>query len=877
MSQSRFLRTSLLIAVFAGLFMAAAGLKHNIFRQDYVSAQEQTVPSALYLSTPDRGEGWRVTINLTNLESRAVNVEIMAYDHAGRSLGEVSALTTLEESKTTAMDWQSLPPGAASLAVKASGQIAANAVFTSGDGAKSEVIPALSHADRQLDFPLSLLLDGDSLTERTVTLLNPGPEAAAATLIALGRDGAELERQALPLLAPMESRELNLAQMFGESARGFSRMRSVAAVRIVSDYGLTGWQMATRARGDLAGLPALIARSLAWNFYLPEVERGKALQTGLKLYNPGESAANVSVEAFDANQNSLGTIEAFSLAPGAIHSLDAANAASLRATSDQPISGYQTFAVADGQGLAAAQGIAAEDRINVGYALTGSSDGRTLAAYPMLRLASGIMTAGFAETREGDWTMAVGQVDKEIGGSPDSTGVSATAAAAAATFSGSGKVADSGGGFGIAGVTIAFFIAPGSPKKSIPAAVVTDANGNWSQTGFQSGAVYRVTPQKKLLAFTPAYQDFSDNNSALNFTAVSSVVKFSASGKVANAAGLPLKGVALTFTRVSGAGAIPAPVVTDANGFWVASGFGAATIYRVTPKVSGYLYTPAYRDFSTPSGTLNFTGSTTFSGSGKVADSGGGFGIAGVTIAFSIAPGSPKKSIPASVVTDANGNWSQTGFQADAVYRVTPQKAGLAFTPAYQDFSADNSAPNFTAVSSVVKFSASGKVTNAAGLPLKGVALTFTRVSGTGAIPAPVVTDANGNWVASGFGAATIYRVTPNLSGYLFNPAYRDFSTATATLNFTGYTTFSGSGKVTNSLNGLGSAGVTMVFSIAPGSPKKSIPASVVTDANGNWSQTGFQAGAVYRVTPQKAGITFTPAYRDFSDNNLSLNFTSSK
>jgi hypothetical protein len=82
-------------------------------------------------------------------------------------------------------------------------------------------------------------------------------------------------------------------------------------------------------------------------------------------------------------------------------------------------------------------------------------------------------------------------------------------------------------------------------------------------------------------------------------------------------------------------------------------------------------------------------------------------------------------------------------------------------------------------------FSASGLVTSS-GLGLSGVNMTFSRVSGTGAVPADVVTDGGGNWSQTGFQAGTTYQVTPALSGYSFSPSSLSFSTNAVGLNFTG-------------------------------------------------------------------------------------------
>jgi hypothetical protein len=82
--------------------------------------------------------------------------------------------------------------------------------------------------------------------------------------------------------------------------------------------------------------------------------------------------------------------------------------------------------------------------------------------------------------------------------------------------------------------------------------------------------------------------------------------------------------------------------------------------------------------------------------------------------------------------------------------------------------------------------------------------------------------------------------------------------------------TFSASGMATNA--GSGISGVTMTFSRISGTG--SIPASVATDTNGIWNQTGFQVGTTYRVTPSKSGYTFSPVYINFSGESTGLNFT---
>ena len=77
-----------------------------------------------------------------------------------------------------------------------------------------------------------------------------------------------------------------------------------------------------------------------------------------------------------------------------------------------------------------------------------------------------------------------------------------------------------------------------------------------------------------------------------------------------------------------------------------------------------------------------------------------------------------------------------------------------------------------------------GRVLNSSGTGLAAVTLTFTRVTGSGALPASVRTNSNGNWNQTGFEAGTTYRATPSKTGYFFEPASRTFTSTSANLNF---------------------------------------------------------------------------------------------
>lgn len=93
----------------------------------------------------------------------------------------------------------------------------------------------------------------------------------------------------------------------------------------------------------------------------------------------------------------------------------------------------------------------------------------------------------------------------------------------------------------------------------------------------------------------------------------------------------------------------------------------------------------------------------------------------------------------------------------------------------------------FSITSPPPPFGASGKVTTSdliTGIP--GVTMTFSRVSGTGTVPAAVTTLTDGNWTQTGFQSGTTYKVTPSLSGYSFSPPSSNFSAEISGLNFVG-------------------------------------------------------------------------------------------
>lgn len=118
-----------------------------------------------------------------------------------------------------------------------------------------------------------------------------------------------------------------------------------------------------------------------------------------------------SDEAFDEANNSLGVIDNPTLLPSATYFVLTANmrgvipvnAASLRVTSDQPISGYQAVGVVNGKGLSAALGILGEDPTVGGLEMKGSTDGSVLSAYPRVRRGEERVKSTAGSLGSGEW------------------------------------------------------------------------------------------------------------------------------------------------------------------------------------------------------------------------------------------------------------------------------------------------------------------------------------------------------------------------------------------------------------------------------------------------------------------------------------------
>ena len=154
--------------------------------------------------------------------------------------------------------------------------------------------------------------------------------------------------------------------------------------------------------------------------------------------------------------------------------------------------------------------------------------------------------------------------------------------------------------------------------------------------------------------------------------------------------------------------------------------------------------------------------------------------------------------------------------------------------------------------------SISGNVLNGSGIPISGTIVVYSGTS-SGQV---TIEASTGNYTISGLAPGT-YQLTPEESGYNFNPTSRSVEIAAANvsaINFVGTTGSAGaytiSGTVTLS-GGSGLTGVTISYAGASSG-------SVNTNTSGSFTITGLAAGS-YTLTPSKGGYTFDPVSNNYN------------
>jgi adhesin/invasin len=366
--------------------------------------------------------------------------------------------------------------------------------------------------------------------------------------------------------------------------------------------------------------------------------------------------------------------------------------------------------------------------------------------------------------------------------------------------------------------------------------------------------------------------------------AAGAAVPVAPSVKVTDAGDNPISGVAVTFAVASGGGSITgANATTDASGIatlgsWtLGPNAGPNSLTVTSPAISGVSLT-----FQAAAGAGPAANLVIFSGNGQTATAGGnipnppkvrvtdanGNFVAGFAVTF--APGPNSGSVTGgSTVTDASGiatvgSW-KLGATAGAQTLIATA-AGLNGSPLTITVTAVAPVPSVIAVAGGdnqtarpgfnVPGSPSFRVTDASGIPVAGVTVTFVVTEGGGSVGAPTsVTNADGivqvTWtlgpaigpntmqasIPGGIPAASVHATAAALppSRVALNTGDRQFANAGSAVGV------SPSVRVTD-IEGVGVAGVSVTFAVQTGGGSIQI-SSAVTNADGIASAGAWVVG----------------------------------
>ncbi|MBC7286621.1 MAG: carboxypeptidase regulatory-like domain-containing protein, partial [Armatimonadetes bacterium] len=220
-------------------------------------------------------------------------------------------------------------------------------------------------------------------------------------------------------------------------------------------------------------------------------------------------------------------------------------------------------------------------------------------------------------------------------------------------------------------------------------------------------------------------------------------------GRIAKSDGQPLAGVRVTVG--------PFEAVTAADGTYEVTGLADGT-YEVRPQLQNWAFLPPVKVVTVPPDApgTDFTAVPGYDIRGKVTLS-DGKPLAGVTVSAGTA----------TAVTDSQGRYALLDLPA-ATYTVVPVLRGYAFEPASRDVKLEDrdiSGIDFTA--RPVRYSLSGRVVTALGLPVAGVRVTVYDDSNKQV--ASTQTNEAGRYLFSALAPAR-YTVRPQRSGYDFEP-----------------------------------------------------------------------------------------------------------
>jgi hypothetical protein len=359
----------------------------------------------------------------------------------------------------------------------------------------------------------------------------------------------------------------------------------------------------------------------------------------------------------------------------------------------------------------------------------------------------------------------------------------------------------------------------------------TDSNGDYTVTNAPYNVEGGVYPTKDGFTFldkatlTASFiflPHMTANVTGIDFIGTSNS-NFSISGTVTSG-GIGLGGVLVSLGVYTD--------TTKANGGYYIANVPPGTGGSLTPSKAGYTFSD---DIAIDPMAGNLSGQD-FTATPITNTISGNAGVAGVTLSYT--DGETK-----TVTSGADGSYSFT-VSYDWSGTVTPTKAGYTFSPVnllYTNVLADQTDQDYTATPNTFTISGTAGVA--------GVTLSYTdgtektATSGAGGSYSFTVSS---NWSGT---------VTPTKSGYTFSPVSRPYSNVLEDKTNQDYTPT----PITYTISGTaGVAGVTLSYTDGTAKTATSgAGGSYSFTVSYNWSGT---------VTPTKAGYTFSPVSRPYSN-----------
>ncbi|MDP4239533.1 MAG: glycoside hydrolase family 19 protein [Bacteroidota bacterium] len=287
---------------------------------------------------------------------------------------------------------------------------------------------------------------------------------------------------------------------------------------------------------------------------------------------------------------------------------------------------------------------------------------------------------------------------------------------------------------------------------------ITDSTGKYTIDKIPN-ATYNVVATKGPLTFAPSSLSLPVSTASIATDIIGTDPNATTiSGVVTNSSNVGVQNIVVSLL-----GATNYTTATDVNGSYSLN--PSAGTYTLTFNKANYTFsgnnlaiTVAAGNTLTKNSTAIYSGSYyTLSGNIKKVDGTSNFDGVSVTL-------SGGKS--ATTATDVSGNYSFYNLEQNLSYTVAPFISGSLFTPQTVSNLSGNSSLNFTAQAATC---VSGKIL-LGGSPLTGITLKISNRADS------VITDASGNYVTPVLTNGSNYMITPHKDGYVFEPAYKYYS-----------------------------------------------------------------------------------------------------